>query len=196
MNDMFEKFLKLITEYSVLNEEEVEFVRANIPIKSYSKNEIIFNEGNISQTIYYVLEGCVRLFYNVDGNEKTAFFYTEGKFMCANESFLKGTPARENFQVLEKTTLMHFDKSIDSEFIRKSPNFELIDRLAIIDELINSNRLIESFVTKTPQERYLDLLKSNNDIFQRVPQQYIASYLGISPESLSRIRKRIANSSH
>lgn len=192
---MFKKFLTLINQYASLNKEEVGFARKNFPIRTYSRNEVFFKEGEISQSIFFVLKGCARLFYNVDGKEKTAFFYTEGKFLCANESFLKGIPAKENFQALEDTTVMIFHKSINVQIVKNFPNFEMIERLALIDELITSNRIIESFISKSPEERYLELLESNMDLFQRVHQQYIASYLGVSPESLSRIRKRIAKTS-
>lgn len=189
---MFDKFLNLINQYTSISKEEAKFAKNHFPLKSYSKNEIFFKEGDIATSIYFVIEGCVRLFYNVEGNEKTAFFYTEGKFFCANESFVKNTPARENFQALENTTIMSIHKSFDVKLLKEFPNFEMIERYALLDELINNNRIIESFVSKSPQERYIELLKTNKEIFQRVHQQYIASYLGISPESLSRIRKRIS----
>jgi len=191
---MFEKFLKLINQYISISKEEAEFAKNHFPLKNYSKNEVFFEEGNIATTVYFVVEGCVRLFYNVEGDRKTAYFFTEGKFFCANESFIKNTPARENFQALENTTLMLLHKSFDVTLFNKFPNFEMIERYALIDELITSNRIIESFVSKSPEERYIELLKTNKELFQRVHQQYIASYLGISPESLSRIRKRIAKS--
>jgi CRP/FNR family transcriptional regulator, anaerobic regulatory protein len=192
---MFDKFLDLINQYISISEEEAEFAKNHFPLKSYSKNEVFFKEGNIATSIYFVVEGCVRLFYNVEGNEKTAFFYTEGKFFCANESFVKNTTARENFQALENTTIMSIHKSFDIKLLKKFPNFEMIERYALLDELITNNRIIESFVSNSPQERYIELLKTNKEIFQRVHQQYIASYLGISPESLSRIRKRITKKS-
>lgn len=191
----FGKFLKHITKYAPLTEEEAEFARNHFPIKKYSKNEVFFKEGNTARSIYFVIEGCVRLFYSVDGNEKTAYFYTEGKFFCANESFARNTSARENFQALESTTIMLFPKSLGDELFETFPNFEMVERLALIDELITNNRIIESFVSKSPEERYIELLKTNKELFQRVHQQYIASYLGISPQSLSRIRKRITKNS-
>ncbi len=193
---MFDKFLKHISEYILLTEEEITFAKNHFPIKSYTKNEVFFHEGNIAKRIYFVIEGCVRLFYSVDGDEKTAYFYTEGKFFCANESLAKNTPARENFQALENTTVMLFPKTPDEALFKKFPNFEVLERLALVDELITSNRIIESFVSKSPEERYIELIKTNKALFQRVHQQYIASYLGISPQSLSRIRKRLSQSSN
>ncbi|OHX64557.1 Crp/Fnr family transcriptional regulator [Flammeovirga pacifica] len=189
---MLDKFRQLIEKYASISEEEAKFAVNHFPVEKHDKNEVFFKEGSIAKTVYFVIEGCVRIFYNVDGNEKTAFFFTEGKFFCANESFLNNTPARENFQALENTTIMSFPKSFDVAQMEKFPNFEMIEKYALIDELITNNRIIESFVTKSPEERYIDLLKTNKALFQRVHQQYIVSYLGISPESLSRIRKRIA----
>lgn len=193
---MFDKFLKLIHQYSPLTKAEAEFIEKNIPIKIYAKNELFFEEGTISQTIYFVLEGCVRQFYNVEGKEKTAYFYAEGKFICAGESYNFNIPAIENFQALEGTTLMLFHKPMNDLLLKTFPNFELIARYATEDELISCKQMIASFVTKSPQQRYLELLVTNKELFQRVDQQYIASYLGISPESLSRIKKRIVQPSN
>lgn len=187
---MQEKFIELINQYSALSEQEITHIKNNVPIQSYTKNEVIFREGQISQTIYFVLEGCVRLFYNADGNEKTAFFYTEGKFICAGESYNFGVPAVENYQAIEDTTLMLFHKQTIDKLLALFPNFELIARFATEDELITCQKMIASFITKSPEERYLELLETNKDLFQRVHQQYIASFLGVSPETLSRIKKR------
>lgn len=188
---MFDKLLKLLEFYTEVDENELEYMKNNIPVKSYKKKEIIFSEGAVSDTIYFVLEGCVRLFYNVDGDEKTAFFYTEGKFICAGESYTFNVPAIENFQALEDTVLMLFDKDSINELLKIYPKFEIIARVAVEDELITCQQIIASFVTKSPEERYLELIHKNTQLFQRVPQQYIASFLGLSPESLSRIKKRV-----
>ncbi len=187
---MFNEFIKLIHYYTQLSNNEIEYLKRNIPVVKYNKNDIIFTEGTVSNTIYFVLNGCIRLFYNVDGNEKTAFFYSEGKFMCAGESYTYRTPALENFQALEDTALMHFSKEHLDVMLEKHPKFEIIARVAVEDELITCQRIIASFVTQSPEERYKMLLKTNGQLFQRVPQQYIATYLGVSPETLSRIKKR------
>ncbi len=188
---MFNKFLELIHFYAPLNPEEIDFFKKNVPIRSFKKNELFFSEGRVSKTIYFVLKGCVRLFYNVDGNEKTAFFYTEGKFVCAGESYTFGTPAKENYQAIEDTVLMYLDKQFIEKMLAFSPNFEIIARIAVEDELITCQQMIASFITLSPEERYLELLKNNASLFQRAPQQYIASFLGVSPETLSRIKKRV-----
>lgn len=188
---MFKKYIEFINQYAPPSQEELDYIKQHVPIKPYKKNQIIFKEGEISTTIYFILEGCVRLFYNSDGIDKTAFFYTEGKFICAGESYTFGTPAIENYQAIEDSVLMHFHKDTVDEILKRFPNFELVARYAVEDELISSQKIIASFITKSPEERYLDLLKTHRDLFLRVPQQYIASYLGVSPETLSRIKKRV-----
>ncbi|MQN89387.1 hypothetical protein F7D34_06070 [Prevotella copri] len=86
---------------------------------------------------------------------------------------------------------MILDKKKVETLLQKDSKFEAIGRIATENELIASQKIIASFVTKTAEERYLELLESNSELFQNVPQQYIASFLGVSPETLSRIKKRI-----
>jgi CRP-like cAMP-binding protein len=187
----FKEFLKYVNRISPVNKKESNFLRENFPIRIHHKDDIILSEGEISNTIYFVLKGCVRLFYNADGNEKTAFFYTEGKFICAGESYTKGVPAIENYQALEDTVLMHFDKRPTDRLLQLYPHLEIIARLGTEDELITCQKIIASFVTLSPEKRYLELLETNPSLFQRANQQHIASYLGVSPETLSRIKKRV-----
>ncbi|MGH1338088.1 MAG: Crp/Fnr family transcriptional regulator [Aureispira sp.] len=183
--------LAYLQQYISLNQEEIAFLQQNLTIKEHPKNELLFQEGNISRTIYFVSKGLVRLFYTVDGLEKTAFFYTAGKFICAGESFTYAIPAKENYQTIETATIIHLDKNNIEKLLIQLPQLEIIGRMAVEEELITAQKIIASFVTKSPTERYLELLDQQGELFQRAPQQYIASYLGVSPETLSRIKKRI-----
>ncbi len=188
---MADSFVKHIEYYTKLNDTEISSLRSILIKKRFRKNEIIFSEGKISNEIYFVTKGCVRLYYNVDGKDRTAFFYTEGQFICAGESYTYGVPAKENYQAIEDTDIYKFDKSSYEELMKVSSKFELIARIATENELITCQNMIASFVTKSAKERYVELLETNSDLFQRVPQQYIASFLGVSPETLSRIKKRV-----
>ena len=189
MSDLIEN-IKL---YTSLNDEEIKSIENAVEKRVFNKNEIIFTEGRISDEIYFVTKGCVRLFYNVEGNDKTAFFYTEGKFICAGESYTFNIPAIENYQAIEHTELYVFTKATNELLLKEVPKFEVIARIATENELITCQKVIASFVTKSPEERYLDLLETQRELFQRVPQQYIASFLGVSPETLSRIKARVYN---
>jgi CRP-like cAMP-binding protein len=185
------KLIENIKAYVSLNSNEIGHLEESIEKKTYNKHDIIFTEGKIADKIYFVNKGCVRLFYNVDGNDKTAFFYTEGQFICAGESYTFNIPAVENYQAVEQTDIYVFSKSKIEILLSKVPEMEVIARIATENELITCQKVIASFVTKSAEERYLDLLNTKGELFLRVPQQYIASFLGVSPETLSRIKKRI-----
>ncbi len=186
-----ERLLKSIQDYISLSEKEIELLYNAIEKRLFRKNDVIFTEGNLAEDIYYVTKGCVRLFYTVDGTDKTAFFYTEGQFICAGESYTYNIPAVENYQAVEDTELFIFSKSKIEILLKEVPKLEMIARIATENELITCQKVIASFVTKSAEERYIDLLNTQGELFQRVPQQYIASFLGVSPETLSRIKARV-----
>lgn len=190
---MVDLLMSRLKKYASLNKDEATYLAKHLVIKQYTKGDLIFLEGSIARSIYFVLEGCVRLFYNVDGVEKTAFFYTEGDFICAGESYNLGIPAIENYQAIEDSVVVHFDKNFNEKLMETFPIFQTIALIATENELIACQKMLASFITQKPTQRYLKLLETNGALFLRVPQQYIASYLGVSPETLSRIKKRVVD---
>ncbi len=192
---LMERLIENIKHYTPLSTEEMEILQNTVEKRIFDKNDIIFTEGKVSDEIYFVTKGCVRLFYTVDGTDKTAFFYTEGQFICAGESYTFNIPAIENYQAIEETEIYVFTKSGIEILLEKAPKFEVIARIATENELITCQKVIASFVTKSAEERYIDLLNTQSALFQRVPQQYIASFLGVSPETLSRIKARVIKKS-
>ncbi|MFD2556061.1 Crp/Fnr family transcriptional regulator [Sphingobacterium tabacisoli] len=188
---MIHKLIDYIELYTALSVAEKEDLKELVEIRQFEKHAVIFREGQISTDIYFVLEGCVRLFYDVDGTDKTAFFYTEGQFICAGESYTFSKPAAENYEVLENSTLCIFSKKTIEKLMQRSIAFENIARIAVENELLTAQRIIASFVTQSAEERYTDLLKNQGELFLRVPQHYIATFLGVSPETLSRIKQRV-----
>ena len=188
-----QSLIEKINTYAQLSDSEIELLKNSVEKRVYKKGETIFEEGNISEEIYFLTSGCVRLFYWVEGTDRTAFFYTEGLFFVAGESFTFNVPAIENFQAIEESEIYIFKKDKIELLLEKISKFEIIARIATENELITYQKLVASFVTKSPEERYVDLLENQAELFQRVPQQYIDSYLGVSPETLSRIKARVIN---
>ncbi|MGG8495844.1 Crp/Fnr family transcriptional regulator [Tenacibaculum sp. TC6] len=185
------QLIENIKAYTPLTKQEIELLTTSTVKRTFKKNELIFSEGKVANDIFYVSKGCVRLFYNANGTDKTAFFYVEGQFICAGESYTFNIPAIENYQAVEETELFVFNKAAIEQLLLKAPKFELIARIAVENELITCQKVIASFVTKSAEERYIDLLTTQGDLFLRVPQHYIASFLGVSPETLSRIKTRV-----
>ena len=132
----------------------------------------------------------VRFCYTVFVVEKTAFFYSKGKFICPGESYTFQIPAKENYQCIKPSEIIHFDRFLIEKLLTKIPKLEIIGRLATENELITCQKMVASFVCLSPEQRYIELLNQNGELFNEVPQHYIASYLGVSPETLSRIKRR------
>lgn len=186
-----QKFINYIRKYVNLTEDEVYLLQHSFEVIELHPNETFFSQGQLANEIYFVLQGWIRLFYNVEIEDKTAFFYKQGQFICAGESYNNATPALENYQAITNSRILILTREKIEELLTHYPKLEEIGRIAVENELIASQKVIASFVTQTAEERYLHLLENDRALFQEVPQHYIASYLGISPETLSRIKSRI-----
>lgn len=160
-------------------------------IRTLKKGTLILREGQISTNCYSILEGCIRQYYLIDGEERTTFFYTEGQTIYAQRGSNKARPAKHYLACVEDTTITMMTQEDENELFRRFPRFERLSRIALEEELGNYQEMMANFMTSSPEERYLRLLKNRPDLLDRVPHYQLASYLGVKPESLSRIRKRI-----
>jgi CRP-like cAMP-binding protein len=193
MERVFDRFINSLTKSFPLNEEEIQFLKESIPIKRLSKGEYLLIEGEISKSFFYNISGFVRLFYLSDGEERTAFFYPEGKFIGAYDSFRNQKPSNFFFQAVEDSEVAIFNYEVAEKMLVVHPNFEKLARLVMEEELMNLQEMVSSLITLSPEKRYVQLMQKNPGIFNKVPQIQIASYIGVKPESLSRIKKRVHN---
>jgi CRP-like cAMP-binding protein len=184
------QFITYLHQFVELNGEDEKLLHRVLSVRHFKKGEHLLAEGEVSTSFYFNLAGFVRLYYVKDTVEKTAYFYPENTFISAYESFVQQTPSKLNLQVTEDTSLIELTVKTSAELLSHSPKFETLARIAMEDELIAHQKIIASLLTLTPEERYFQLMKENPEVFQRVPQHYIASYVGVQPESLSRIKKR------
>jgi len=189
------KLIDHLNNYQQLEESERDFLTENIPVKKFAKKDILLEQGQVSQNFYFVISGCVRLYYNTNGEEKTAFFYTENQFVSSYKSFVQQLPTHHNLQCIEESYLATISKENANLLLKTFPKFEFLARMIMEEELMIYQEVISSFITLSPEERYMQLQKKQPELIQRIPQHYLATYLGVKPESLSRIRKRIASSS-
>lgn len=150
----------------------------------------LLEAGEIAQNLYFIKQGCIRLWFNQDGKDITFQFFFEGQGIASIESFIQETPSLFSLETIESTVVWKYSKADIFQIVEDFP--ELKDKLhkLIVSRLINYTHLFLSRIKDTPQERYENLLKEHPEIIKRVPQHYIASYLGITPVSLSRIRNR------
>lgn len=174
-----------------LGESERQHLETNIPIIHFKKGAYLLKKGQISQSFYFVLQGCVRLYYPVGIEERTAFFYCENEFVSSYESYVHQTPAKHNFQCIEDVEVAKISREQAFVLLEKFPDFEFLARVMMEKELAVYQDIIAAFITLNPEERYRKLMMENPELLQRIPQYYLASFIGVKPESLSRIRKRI-----
>ncbi len=188
---MIDLLIKYFEQHVVLDENEKNFIRLNIPIITLDKDQFLLTEGEVSDKFYFILKGCIRLFYLNDTEEKTAFFYVENQFVSSYESFTKQIPTKHNLQSIEPTTVAVISTEVTQSLLNIYPKFEFLARTIMEEELIILQDIISSFIMLNAEQRYLKLLKSKKDLLQRIPQYQLATFLGVTPETLSRIRKRI-----
>lgn len=185
------EIVRYISRFMHLSEAEAQVILGNMKYRVFKKGDILLREGQVSNLCYFTLKGCVRQYYLVDGEEKTTNFYTEGQPIAPNEGSFKALPSKCYLACVEDSVLTVGTPEDQVQLFEKYPQFEVACRIAIDEELGKSQDSFAAFMIRSPEERYLHLLETRPELLDRVPQYQLASYLGIKPESLSRIRKRI-----
>lgn len=157
---------------------------------NFPARTVLLGAGEVAQRLYIIKQGCIRLWFNHDGKDVTLQFFFEGQPVASIESFMRETPSLFSIETIEPTVVWECDKA---EILRLADDSaELKDEFCkfIADRLINYTHLFLSRIKDSPQTRYARLLEEHPEIIKRIPQHYIASYLGITAVSLSRIRNR------
>lgn len=179
-----------ISKYIILTEEEKNAIVSLDPFRSIRKGTIVLKEGQTSKDSYFVLKGCIRTYYVLNGEEKTTAFYTEMEVLTP-PCVINKTPSEYYISCLEDTILAFSNSDVEVEINSKFPKFELMCR-KLSEEMLAKQRIdFDEFKNSSPEQRYHNLLAKRPDLIQRVPQHQLASYLGIKPQSLSRLRARI-----
>lgn len=155
-------------------------------------NEAYIREGDQNRKLAYIEQGVMRAYTNKsNGEEATLFIRWEGQFIASHDTIIHQQPSRFIYRALEPVELLEIDYDALDVFLKQHPDFEPLRNFFLLRMLDESLRIMESFVTQTPEERYKKLLEERFDVINRVPGKYLASMLGITPVSLSRIRKRM-----
>ena len=187
MQDILFDFL---SKYIPLTEEEKNTILSLDIFRTVKKGTVLLKEGQKSKDSYFVLKGCIRTHYVLDGEEKTTAFYSESDVLTP-PCVINKMPSEYYVSCIEDTILTVSNSDMEAEINTKFPKFEALCRM-LSEELLAKQRIdFDTFKTSSPEQRYLNLVQSRPDLVQRVPQHQLASYLGIKPQSLSRLRARI-----
>lgn len=187
--DFVGEIIKFIEGYIPLSEEERGIIRDLNLIQEYKKNTIILHEGAYAKECYFVLQGCVRSYYIIDGEEKTTEFYTE-KQAITPVSYVTKQPSEYYLSCLEDCVLSLGTKN--ETLINMIPRLHTLIAKFNGEMLIDKQLSLDSFKNLSSEARYKKLVETRPDLVNRVPQYHLATYLGITPVSLSRMRKRMS----
>lgn len=174
-----------------LTKEEQEYIDKLQKEEFFKKGTVFLAEGQLMRNSYYVIKGCVRKYLLKDGEEKTAEFFLENDSITTGPSGLHNNKATYSLECLEDTTLKVISSVQEEILYNKFPRFQAMCRVSTEKRLEEYQEKFAKFIASSPEERYLDLLENRPELLNRVPQYQLASFLGVKPESLSRIRKRL-----
>ena len=161
------------------------FKRLEVPAKT-----VLLKEGQVSRTMFFIEEGCLRTWANSDGKEITTQFFFEGDSVSSIESFRTNQPSLYSIESLEPCILQTITQKEFKETVTDSPELGEEIEKHLFKRLFEAQQFLYSYLKNSPQKRYEELIKQQPEILRRIPQHYIASYLGITSVSLSRIRNR------
>lgn len=189
---MDEVIFDFLSKYIELTPEEKKIISEQKLIKSFKKGSVLIAEGDLAQECFFILKGCIYSYYLIDGEMKVTEFFVE-KQPITPVSYTTKQPSDYYLECLEDCIVSIGSPERTAEIMQKIPRLMTLGPNMLEDELAMQRMKYDTFVKLSPEQRYLHLQKNSPQLLDRIPQYLIASYLGVKPESLSRIRKRIVN---
>jgi CRP-like cAMP-binding protein len=186
MNEALKSIFKNLAPFT---EDELNSVSPHFKTKTLDKGEYFSKSGRISDQIGFVTKGLLHSYYTIKGKETTTFFLMPGSIATALPSFLQMKPAIENIQALEKSELIVVDRKDLFDLYNEDWKWQQVGRVLTESNYIRMEERMISLQSQTAQERYKYFLQEYPELIKVLPLYYIASFLGMTPETLSRIRK-------
>ena len=179
---------ELARRYSTMTHDELDLLESILVAKKYAKNEKILSEGEVCENIYWIVRGLVRQFYYKNGKELTEYMATENNICMCIESLFNEQPTRLQIMAIEPTILYCLPKAKLEAVAMKSVNIQILYRKILEESLILSQIHADMLRFESAIDRYQKLVKRSPQLVLRAPLVYIASYLQMTPETLSRVR--------
>ncbi|MBK9358258.1 MAG: Crp/Fnr family transcriptional regulator [Bacteroidales bacterium] len=183
--------LRIFSHFTDFIDSELEIIMPSFENKKFKKKLTLLKVGEVSNEVYYIIKGCIRLYCEKDGEELSTYFFTEDMFAGSYDSFLSRKPSKVAIETLEECEVLVLTHDSQENLYKVFPKMNEFIRKAIEQRFVLLHDLFISYLLNSPEERYLILQKDRPELLQRVPQHQIASYLGINRVSLSRIRNRL-----
>ena len=159
--------------------------------RSIKRKSNLLHADEIAKEVYFIQQGCLRLFYSKDGEDISAYFFTENMFAGAYDSFISQQPSRYSIEAIEDCLVLFISYEDFQQLFEKLPRMNEWVRKILEVRFVDLHNLFTSQILDTPEERYIRLQEERPDLLNRIPQHQLATHLGVTPVSLSRIRKRL-----
>ena len=185
---------ELARRYSTMTHDELDILESILVPMKFAKNEKILGEGETCEYIYWIVKGLVRQYYFKNGKELTEYMAVENTIMMSIESLFKEKPSSQIIQALEPTLIYALPKSDLEVVAMRSVNIQILYRKILEESLIISQQRADMLRFESAQDRYQKLVKNSPQLVLRAPLVFIASYLQMTPETLSRVRTAVLNS--
>ena len=188
---MYDKLKTYCKNTVPLTDEEIKLIDTYFEVKNLKKKHFLLQGGKVCNFIGFIAHGAIRHFHIKDGIEKTCDISFENSWVTDFQSFNHNTSSIMNLQAMENTTVFSIRKENLYKLYTECNKYETFGRLMAEQVAERATEIAMSLSSDKPEERFENLLQKQPDLFQRVPQKYIANFLGVSPESLSRIKNRV-----
>jgi len=190
---MYHKLKAYFSTFVEPTEEEWTDMTQCFRVKKIPKNSFLLEEGLVCKEMNFINSGLCRSFQLKDGKEITNNFFFEGSLIADYSSFITQQPSFQYIQTLEDTEVVYFSYASMQHYYEKYFTMQKFGRLIAEKIILNINQREQAFLLYSPKERYLNLIKKRPKVILNLPQIYVASYLGITPEYLSRLRRELKN---
>jgi CRP-like cAMP-binding protein len=190
---MYDRYFQTFNCKIPLTEEEQGFIKKYLTLKKLRKKQYLLQEEDVCKCVAFVEQGAMRMYkVNEDGSEHIVQFALEGEFLTDLYSFFTNEPSIYNIDAIEESELVLITRSASDELRKLSPKYQEFIFQATSEAYIQLEKRMTSVISLGLEERYKELTTCYPNIIQRLPQHMIASYMGLTPETLSRVRKRIS----
>ncbi len=186
-----ESLRKTLHDRAAIGEEELELLSRYVRLRSLGKNALLIAEGEVEHYINFIVEGVTRSFFYKEEREISFDFYFSGSLISSYESFLDRTPSDHYIEALTPLTLLSMSHADLQKLYGLSPKFDQLGRIFTEEVFKRVAERSRDLISLSATERYLKLLKQSPEFVRNIPLKYLASYLNVTPESLSRIRKNL-----
>ena len=190
---MFDNFWNFTGQFVAFSSKEKELIKSSLTLKDVPKNYTLVDLGQTAKEVYFINKGLLRFYYITDeGHEITGFIFQENMFAGSHESFFSQVPSIQVLETLEESELLAFSYEKFNMLLDEIPRMNVLARKVLEMRMSFAQKIVASLIINKPQDRYTSYQDLHPGLENRIPQHILASYMGITPVSLSRIRKRIS----